>query len=284
MVIEASKKYMIEHSELLPDGSDVAAIYMDDLINRGVIDNDKIIDPKTKQKLTGCVVVNYSDSFNQYEYNYRDDCSITISFDPEGGNIETESKSVLIGKTYGELPEPTRTGYNFVGWRGKNMFDEETILMAISGAVHENGYYVFNPYRAHQLYSSTIGGISKDILSFKPNVKYTLSYIGYTEYVPELDKSTFLFISFNYSDETQLSTSLKKQTETFVTGTSSESKSIDNIAISYGNSGANVHVRYIQVEEGNTATEYEPYQLFDNDTVVTKGSDYTLHAIWEVAS
>ena len=39
-----------------------------------------------------------------------------------------------------------------------------------------------------------------------------------------------------------------------------------------------------QLEKGETFTEYEPYQEFTSDTVVTKVSAYTLHAIWEKAS
>lgn len=75
LVVEATKKYMVENSELLPEGSDRSIIYMSDLISKGVIDNDKIIDPKSKEELNGCVVVSYNDSFNQYEYNYSEsDC------------------------------------------------------------------------------------------------------------------------------------------------------------------------------------------------------------------
>ena len=108
LVVKASQKYMVEHSELLPEGSAYSAVYIDDLINSGVIDNDSVIDPKTKEELDGCVVVNYNENFNQYEYNYRDDCSINITFDPEGGSVDTTSKKVMIGKTFGELLVSTR--------------------------------------------------------------------------------------------------------------------------------------------------------------------------------
>ena len=42
--------------------------------------------------------------------------SILVNFDANGGNISTQSKRVMTGKTYGELPTPTRDGYIFVGW------------------------------------------------------------------------------------------------------------------------------------------------------------------------
>ncbi|MBR1416564.1 MAG: InlB B-repeat-containing protein [Bacilli bacterium] len=39
-----------------------------------------------------------------------------VSFDANEGNVATPSKEVYFGKTYGELPTPTRTGYTFDGW------------------------------------------------------------------------------------------------------------------------------------------------------------------------
>ena len=35
---------------------------------------------------------------------------------------------------------------------------------------------------------------------------------------------------------------------------------------------------------GSEPIPYEPYKEYSDDTVVTKTSNHTLHAIWEVAS
>ena len=40
----------------------------------------------------------------------------TVQFNANGGTVGTKSKNVTIGKTYGTLPTPTRTGYDFDGW------------------------------------------------------------------------------------------------------------------------------------------------------------------------
>ena len=74
MIITASKKYMIEHSELLPEEGSSYSVFISDLINSGIIDNEKVIDPRTKDIMAGCVVVSYSSSYNQYEYNYTNNC------------------------------------------------------------------------------------------------------------------------------------------------------------------------------------------------------------------
>ena len=41
---------------------------------------------------------------------------ITVTFDANGGSVSPLSKDVAYGDTYGELPEPTKAGYMFLGW------------------------------------------------------------------------------------------------------------------------------------------------------------------------
>ena len=40
----------------------------------------------------------------------------TVTFNANGGSCSTSSKSVTYKSTYGTLPTPSRTGYNFNGW------------------------------------------------------------------------------------------------------------------------------------------------------------------------
>ena len=42
--------------------------------------------------------------------------SYVVYFNPNGGNVSQDSKIVYYGSTYGKLPTPTRTGYEFDGW------------------------------------------------------------------------------------------------------------------------------------------------------------------------
>ena len=39
-----------------------------------------------------------------------------VSFDPNGGQVEETSRTAVVGELIGELPIPTRDGYDFVGW------------------------------------------------------------------------------------------------------------------------------------------------------------------------
>ena len=42
--------------------------------------------------------------------------TVDVSFDSNCGSVDPTSKTVKIGEPYGELPVPTRTGYDFLGW------------------------------------------------------------------------------------------------------------------------------------------------------------------------
>ena len=48
--------------------------------------------------------------------NSKEEKKITITFDPNGGQVSTPSKEVTVNGTYGELPVPIYTGYVFKGW------------------------------------------------------------------------------------------------------------------------------------------------------------------------
>lgn len=56
----------------------------------------------------------------------------TVTFNANGGDCSTASKSVIYGNSYGTLPTTTRTGYSFSGWytlaNGGNQVKSSTIV------------------------------------------------------------------------------------------------------------------------------------------------------------
>lgn len=59
-----------------------------------------------------------SQSFS-YPFSVVDEtppATYTVTFDANGGTTDTPSKTVTAGGTYGTLPTPTRSGYDFDGW------------------------------------------------------------------------------------------------------------------------------------------------------------------------
>lgn len=41
---------------------------------------------------------------------------LTLTFDPNGGEVDETTRTVVVGELVGELPQPIRDGYNFTGW------------------------------------------------------------------------------------------------------------------------------------------------------------------------
>jgi uncharacterized protein (TIGR02145 family)/uncharacterized repeat protein (TIGR02543 family) len=58
----------------------------------------------------------YDNPCDERGINYQGCHGWTITFDPNGGTVNSTSVTTGVGDTLGSLPTPTRTGYNFNGW------------------------------------------------------------------------------------------------------------------------------------------------------------------------
>lgn len=137
---------------------------------------------------------------------------------------------------------------------GKNLFDEETILGSIEEATYENGHYVFDVNKAYRKYKYEI-----PTLKFKENTQYIMTIKGYTTANNANNWNPNFRFRFKYTDETEVECWVHYNTEDTVNCTSTAGKTIDRIYMYYGY-GGNVYISHIQLEEGTTATEFEPYK------------------------
>ena len=62
----------------------------------------------------------------------------TVSFNANGGTVDTTSKSVAYDGTYGDLPTPTRAGYTFNGWLGATVVPDLSMWELFSGATYNS--------------------------------------------------------------------------------------------------------------------------------------------------
>lgn len=137
---------------------------------------------------------------------------------------------------------------------GKNMFDEELILGSIQDSTYEDGHYVFGVGQAYQKYKDGIPS-----LKFKENTQYKLTIKGYTTANNANNWNPNFRFRFKYTDETEVECWVHYNTEDTVNCTSTAGKTIDRIYMYYGY-GGNVYISHIQLEEGTTATDFEPYK------------------------
>ena len=198
----------------------------------------------------------------------------SITYDLDGGTVSTPNPSVYtIESSNITLNNPTKSGYTFKGWSsGKNLFDEETLLMDIPNATYENGYYIFRNADAYNKYGNNN---TLPISNFKQNTQYTFTINGYTN-------TSYQSIWVNYTDGTKVKAGNIESTENTYIFITTANKTIDNIKFSFGNT-ATVYISSFQLEEGSSSTTYEPYINEETTVTISSGStgNRTYKAIWE---
>lgn len=203
--------------------------------------------------------------------------NLLVFFDANGGNVDTLSKEVTYNSNYGDLPTPTREGYTFKGWNGKNLIDDEKIRNYNNWKtdIVSNGSYPTNygnpgfllDLDAGKTYTISIdaAGTAADeippyfyLCKIMDDNGYLVSYL-----------TTINIIKLNYTFQVN-------EGEVYflrIGRSGNVSQFNSNIAM----------LTTIQLEENNTVTSYEPYYV-TNSTIVTQNKNHTLTAIWEANS
>ncbi len=72
-IVESAKSWGIKNNDKLPD-SGYIIVKLETLKKEGLLENKKIINPVTKKEMNACVKIINNEDYNQYEYEYLDDC------------------------------------------------------------------------------------------------------------------------------------------------------------------------------------------------------------------
>ena len=210
---------------------------------------------------------------------------VTFNYNGATSGNSIVSKEVTYDSTYGTLPEPTKTGYIFKGWNGKNLLDpDKEYAQRFDGYVDRNlilydsttGIYTSNTNGAHHIYGY-------DVFNYMENGK---SYVASAEIV-NLGSNGQIYIGF----DTYTNGSRKYYSQGFSNKSIGErisqrldfNNTITTSVVGLGNLGSGItgaQYKNLQLEEGSVATPYEPYYL-KSTTKVTQDKDHTLKAIWE---
>ena len=203
-------------------------------------------------------------------YTYFDKL-YTVTYELNGGEFDVTPpvKEVAYGDTYGELPEPTKEGYTFKGWNGKNKFNEANYLLL-------SDYKYYNS-DSHYSYAN---------IPLKENTTYRISRIRYNGFDGRVG---ILSINFCSAINCGAYFSVGNQKYPDETGTNNGTFISDNDGLLYigyvYTSQSSLDTIWantdVQIEEGTDATEYEPFYI-KNDTKVVQRQNHTLKAIWEL--
>lgn len=72
-LIKAANTWSIKNPDKLPSTDNKMFLSLDTLTEDGIVEDDEIINPKTRKKMEGCISISYSSTYNQYEYKYISD-------------------------------------------------------------------------------------------------------------------------------------------------------------------------------------------------------------------
>ena len=201
----------------------------------------------------------------------------TVTFDANGGTVNPTSKQVTYSYAYGELPTPTRDGYEFDGWYGKNLINIDAMLNSVLVDNLDGSYTItkgtdrFGKYQEILIPAGTTLTFSADVINYTGNQTQNLLLNLILE--SDNDSSTV--------DATYLWTTTSLNSKT-VTLTRNVIKM--NLYLLYSDSsGAQVTFKNVQLEVGSTATSYHRYAGgvdVTEETIVSIATDHDLCAKW----
>ena len=200
---------------------------------------------------------------------------VTVTFDANGGTVDTQSKVVGIGTNYGRLPTPTREGYIFMGWNGKNLLNLEDFNYEDEVTAINNTDIIIKKTDTTYFYKSSnnikLENGKNYILCSNFEGDYTgrvYSFFGTSLWDRYKQSDNKIYMPFTYDDSCDKNG--------FVISQNNQ----DMTSINMNLSTDEVILTNVMLEEGETATEYEPYYVTSN-VKVTQTKNHTLKAIWK---
>ena len=193
----------------------------------------------------------------------------TVTFDPTIGQVNQTTKQVTYNEPYGELPTPTRDGYKFLGWRGKNLFDKSKYLrLEDYPKYNQTSHYSYNEitlnpnttYKISVIRHNGFDGTGNGYLLISDNrgINYNYTALAHNSYP-------------NYGGNNNFKYTTRNDGLLYIGLVHTSQEALDRI---WENTD-------VQIEEGTIATSYEPYQEYTSDTIVTRGENHILYAMWE---
>ena len=187
------------------------------------------------------------------------DNQYTVTLDANNGTVSPEYIVVNAGGTYQNLPTPTRTGYTFLGWNGKNLFNKDA-------TPYKANYYL----RGADNVEVSLDEYSIYQVDVKPNTAYTITNSG--------QSTAPGYVIYN-SSGTKVAGANYANTAT-ITFTTPGTASYIRFSVVTKTSSSRYDKETFQLEESNVATTYEPYYI-TNGTSVVQNQNHTLTAIWQ---
>lgn len=158
-----------------------------------------------------------------YSNQAKATCTVTpasvtypVTFNPNGGRVSQASKVVTIGKTYGTLPTPNRTGYSFDGWYTKEIGGTKVTETTTVGANPPATLYAHWTAKKYLVTLNANGGKINTTSGQVSTKSYTATYGSKYNFLPRPIRTGGYNFDGWYTDQTN---GTKVESDTTVTTT-----------------------------------------------------------------
>ena len=209
--------------------------------------------------------------------------SFTISYDLDGGTLsEANPTSYNYNTPTFTLNNPTKSGYRFVGWSSKNLFnmygrteDSFSEFTSNTRQFDLNKYYVGmatnSRYRREYISSLSISHVwTIECAGVGYGVGFPMSVKPSTTYRIVNPSGGDIGVAY-YAENGQYLTFIQPQSTDFSFTTTSTTR-IANIVLKPGVANTGINYYDIQIEQGSTSTDYQEYMEPTISAKVYRGS------------
>ena len=293
LIIDAAKDYYEDNTnnyetiEGMTYCIDTKTLIDNNYLNKKLKD-EKLNDIDTTQKVK---MTYHNDKFN---YEVVDSCTYyTVTFDANGGSVDIDSKEVIENSVYGKLPTPTRTGYTFMGWNGRNYYNVEDSNLIANGVTKDDEDWItiktIATQKYYNYYTNNLNVLPNTTYSSFLEIKQIENLTGYFFIASGYQSGygvhcQFLGLAINNSilssNRRTIKSSLVTDTD-FGTANAGLRTFYDN-----NNNKDNelITFRISVLDKTDSITEsnfeYEPYYITP-ETKVVQEQNHTLKAIWK---
>ncbi len=211
---------------------------------------------------------------------------MAASYPQRGGGVS--SKIVKLGDTYGDLPVPTRTGYSFVGWRGRNLFPIDGWRNSLYATFSQTS----NSFEVSSISSASVDQkyICRDNFSLTKGTYY-LSYgsyetMGEVDYphisVKQYENTPGGYVGWSDVSITSHVSNARQNTYFYLPNDDDNLRLVIYVSINASTKTGTVKVTDLmltKVLSENEIVKYEPYYI-ESDTIFGTPGDRTLTAEW----
>lgn len=195
-----------------------------------------------------------------------------VNFDSNGGYIDISSK--YVEAKYGDLPTPTKEGYTFKGWNGKNLFNLENVWYNPNEIMIGGNEINFDKSSVEGNKATNINIQAVNNNTFVRTISNVESLINqiiiYTFYTNDFN-GVQIRLNTSKEDAAIRSLNLLEYNNNYT---------ISFKIVAFDIYGVKATISDVQLEEGTKATEWEPY-FITPDTKVVQKYEHTLTAVWE---